>query len=131
MRRALLFITIFLLALIAVGGVSAAPQSKGSASISGVVIGPDDRPVPHASVSYQLSSGNLPHVVHADSHGRFLISKLKSDVYDVRASGKGVFSDWARNISLRSGQSKNVTLRLIYAKEIPKAYVKNKPAQQP
>lgn len=129
MRRALLFITVFLLALVAVCGVSASPQSKGSASISGVVLGPDDRPVPHASVSYQLSSGNLPHVVRTDSHGHFVISKLKADVYDVRASGKGVFSDWARNISLRSGQSKSVTLRLIYAKEIPKAYVKSKPKQ--
>ncbi len=129
MRRALLFMTILLLALVAVRGVSAAPQSKGSSTLTGVVLGPDDRPVPHASISYQLSSGSAPHVVHADSHGHFAISKLKADIYDLRASGKGVFSDWERNINLRSGQSKSVTLRLIYAKEIPKAYVKSKPAQ--
>jgi len=47
----------------------------------------------------------------------------------VRASGKGVFSEWEKNVSLRSGQTKTVTLRLIYAKEIPKAYVKSKPQQ--
>jgi hypothetical protein len=30
---------------------------------------------------------------------------------------------------LRPKETKNVTLRLIYAKEIPKAYVKSKPRQ--
>jgi hypothetical protein len=120
---------IILLALVTARCVLAAPQSKGSATLSGVVLGPDDRPVAHASVSYQSSDGSAPHAVHTDSHGHFTITKLKSDNYDVRASGKGVFSDWEKNISLRSGQTKNVTLRLIYAKEIPKAYVKSKPAQ--
>ena len=129
MRRAFVFITIYLLALAAVRGVSAAPQSKGSATISGVVLGPDDRPVAHASVSYQSSGGSGAHVVRADSHGHFTITKLKADAYDLRASGKGVFSDWEKNVNLRSGQSKSVTLRLIYAKEIPKAYVHTKPKQ--
>lgn len=129
MRRAFVLIAVFLLALVAVRGVSGAPQSKGSATISGVVLGPDDRPVAHASVSYQSSGGSGPHVVRADSHGHFTITKLKADAYDLRASGKGVFSDWEKNVNLRSGQSKSVTLRLIYAREIPKAYVKSKPQQ--
>jgi hypothetical protein len=132
MRRAFVFVPIFLLALVAVRGVSAAPQTKGkgSASISGVVLGPDDRPVAHAGVSYQSSGGSGAHVVHADSHGHFTITKLRADAYDLRASGKGVFSDWERNVNLRSGQSKSVTLRLIYATEIPKAYVNTKPKPQ-
>jgi len=129
MRRTLLFLAIFLLALVAVRGVSAAPQRKGTATLSGTVLGPDDRPVPHASVSYQSSSGNEPHAVHTDSHGNFTISKLRADNYDLRASGKGVFSVWEKNISLRSGETKSVTLRLIYARQIPKAYVKTKPKQ--
>jgi hypothetical protein len=129
MRRAILLATILLLALVAARGVSATPQHKGSATLSGIVLGPDDRPVAHASVSYQSSSGNAPHAVHTDSHGHFTISKLGADNYDLRASGKGVFSVWEKNISLRSGQTKDVTLRLIYAKQIPKAYVKSKPKQ--
>lgn len=129
MRRALLLIAVFLLVMVTARGVSAAPQKKSSATLSGVVLGPDDRPVPHASVSYQSSGGNAPHAVHTDSHGRFTITKLKSDNYDVRASGKGVFSVWEKNISLRSGETKDVTLRLIYARQIPKAYVKSKPKQ--
>jgi len=130
MRRLALLVAISLLALVAVRRVSAAPQSKLTATLTGVVLGPDDKPVPHASVSYQSSGGNAPHAVFADSHGHFTITKLKADAYDLRASGKGVFSEWQKNINLRKGQTKTLTLRLIYAKEIPKAYVKSKPKQQ-
>ena len=129
MKRILLLLTILLLALFTASGVAAMPQSKGTATLSGVVLGPDDRPVPHASVSYQSSDGSAPHAVHTDSHGHFTITKLRTDNYDVRASGKGVFSEWEKNVSVRSGQTKTLTLRLIYAKEIPKAYVKSKPQQ--
>jgi hypothetical protein len=130
MRRIVLFITIFVMALVAVRRVNAAPQRRGgTATLNGVVLGPDDRPVPHAAVTYQSSGGNAPHAVHADSQGRFTIAKLGADNYDMRASGKGVFSEWEKNITVHSGQTKSVTLRLIYAKEIPKAYVKSKPQQ--
>jgi carboxypeptidase family protein len=129
MRRTLVFISIFLLMLVTVRSVSADPQSKGSSTLSGVVLGPDDRPVVHASVSYQLSSGSAPHAVHTDSHGHFSIGKLRADNYDLRAYGKGVFSTWEKNVTLRSGETKNLTLRLIYAKDIPKAYVKRNPKQ--
>jgi hypothetical protein len=127
MRRTLVFLTIFLLTLVATRAVSASPQREGSSTLSGVVLGPDDRPVAHAAVSYQSSGGSAPHVVRTDSQGHFTISKLKADNYDLRASGKGVFSEWEKNVNLRSGARKEVTLRLIYAKEIPKAYVKTKP----
>ena len=129
MRCAKLFVAILLLMLLAARGVSAAPQGKGSATLTGTVLGPDDRPVAHASVSYQSSSGNAPHAVHTDSHGHFTIAKLRTDNYDIRASGKGVFSEWEKNVSVRSGQTKELTLRLIYARKIPKAYVKSKPQQ--
>ena len=129
MRRTLVFLSIFLLTLVAVRGVAAAPQRKGSSTLSGVVLGPDDRPVAHAAVSYQSAGGVAPHVVRTDSQGHFTISKLKADNYDLRASGKGVFSEWEKNVNLRSGARKEVTLHLIYAKEIPKAYVKTKPKQ--
>src|SRR5260221_6485641 len=129
MRRTLVFLPIFLLTLVAVHGMSAAPQHKGTSTLSGVVLGPDDRPVAHAAVSYQSAGGVAPHVVRTDSQGHFTISKLKADNYDLRASGKGVFSEWEKNVNLRSGARKDVTLRLIYAKEVPKAYLKTKPKQ--
>jgi hypothetical protein len=118
MKRALIFLTLFFLTLLAARGV-AEPQSRGTSTLSGVVIGPDDKPVAHASVSYQFSDGSAPHAVFADAHGHFTISHLTANSYDIRASGKGVFSDWQRNIPLRKGKSHSVELRLIYAKEMP------------
>jgi len=129
MKRPLLFLTAFLLALVAARGVLAAPQSKGTATLSGVVIGPDDRPAPHATVSYQSSDGSAPHAARADAHGRFTIIQLKADSYDIRASAKGIFSDWQKNIPLRKGQARSVELRLIYAKEMPKSSSNTKPKQ--
>lgn len=130
MKRIVLFLAIVLLALATVRGIAAAPQHRGTTTLTGVVLGPDDRPVPHAAVTYQSSGGNAPHAVHADAQGHFTITKLKADNYDLRASGKGVFSEWEKNITVHKGQTKNLTLRLIYAKEVPKAYVKTKPNPQ-
>ncbi len=124
MRRILFSMMVLLLVLMCAQNLAA--QRKGAGVLSGVVLGPDDRPVPHASVTYQSSAGIAPHAVRADSQGHFTITRLRSDNYDLRASGKGVFSEWEKNVTVRSGQTKSVTLRLIYAKEIPKAYTKSK-----
>src|SRR5258708_36723198 len=112
MRRALFSMIVVLVAVGAAQNLGA--QRKGAGVLSGVVLGPDDKPVPHASVSYQSSSGTAPHAVRADSQGHFTITKLRSDNYDLRASGRGVFSEWEKNVTGRPGQTKSVTLRLIY-----------------
>ncbi len=124
MRRVLVAMMVLVVGLVAAQSLAA--QHKGAGVISGVVLGPDDKPVSHASVTYQSSAGVAPHAVHADSQGRFMIAKLRSDNYDLRASGRGVFSEWEKNVSARSGRTKSVTLRLIYAKEVPKSYAKSK-----
>jgi hypothetical protein len=124
MRRVLFSMVAVLVALVCAQNLAA--QHKGAGVLSGVVLGPDDKPVPHASVTYQSSAGIAPHAVHADSQGHFTITKLRTDNYDLRASGKGVYSEWEKNVAVRSGQTKSLTLRLIYAKEIPKAYTKSK-----
>src|ERR1700720_4594066 len=129
MKRALIFFPALLLTLVAADGILAAPQTKETATLSGVVIGPDDKPAPHASVSYQFSDGSAPHAARADAHGRFTISQLKADSYDIRASAKGIFSDWQKNIPLRKGQARSVELRLIYAKEMPNSVSNAKPKQ--
>lgn len=103
--------------------VFAAPQKQRwtPGTLTGVVLGPDDKPVANANVSYQSSAGRAPHAVRTDSNGRFTISKLKADNYDVRASAKGIFSEWEKNVTLHSGQSKSLTLRLIYSRKSAKA----------
>jgi hypothetical protein len=115
------------LGILPIDTVYAAPD-KSPGRLSGVVLGPDDKPVPHASVKYQSSAGIAPHAVRADAKGRFVIPKLPADNYDVRASSKGLFSEWEKNVSVHRGRDTNITLRLIYSREpLPKATPVKKP----
>ena len=123
MKRGIVTSTVLVLTLLGIQNALAAPQ-KHAGEITGVVLGPDDKPVPDATITYQSSAGIAPHAVHADAHGRFVITHLRTDNYDLRASGLGVFSDWEKNVAVKSGYTKNVTLHLIYANEVPKAYAK-------
>jgi hypothetical protein len=106
-------------ALFAVRPVFASHEEKGTSVLTGVVIGPNDKPVAHAAVSYQSSGGNAAHAVHTDARGRFTITKLPADNYDLRASANGIFSEWEKNVTIHTGQTRNVTLRLIYARQMP------------
>jgi hypothetical protein len=119
MKRALILIAVFLGVLLTVRGAVALPQ-RGAGILSGVVLGPNDKPVAHATVTYQSGGGTAPHIVHTDSKGHFSIAKLKTDNYDLRASAKGIFSEWEKNVMVRSGKTQFITLQLIYAKEMPK-----------
>src|SRR5713101_7270006 len=127
MKRTAFICAVFLVALAVASGALAGQHSRRGCTLSGTVIGPDDKPMPHASVSYQSSGGNAPHAVHTNSRGQFTISNLTADNYDIRASAKGIFSEWEKNVSLRPGQTKTIELRLIYAKEMPTADSKAKP----
>lgn len=116
----LVLTTVLAAGLISTQTVFAAPQHKGSSTLTGVVVGPNDKPVVRAVITYQSSAGSAPHVVRTDAHGRFSIPKLVADNYDLRASANGVFSDWEKNFTLRTGETRSITLRLIYAKQMPK-----------
>jgi Carboxypeptidase regulatory-like domain len=128
-RRAAIFTGMCLgfLGLTDAGNLHAEPQKRSNSTISGVVLGPDDKPVAHAGITYQSSGGNAPHALFTDAKGHFAITKLRADNYDLRASAKGVFSEWEKNVNVRPGQTKEITLRLIYAKQMPKAYGAGKP----
>ncbi len=69
--------------------------------------------------------------IHIDfsAHARNGSQRVSRPAKQRILSGKGVFSTWEKNVTLRSGETKNLTLRLIYAKDIPKAYVKRNPKQ--
>jgi hypothetical protein len=127
MKRLLYFLIIFATllsaALLATRSAQASPQrreAKGTSVLTGVVIGPNDKPVAHATISYQSSSGAAAHAVHTDAHGRFTITKLPEDNYDLRASANGIFSEWEKNVTVHTGQTRSITLQLIYAKQMPK-----------
>ena len=133
MKR-ILAITVVLLLVsgtVALAGQYGAPKAwktKPAGVISGVVLGPDDKPAPHAAITYQSSGGDSPHAVHADAHGRFTITKLHTDNYDLRASANGIFSEWQKNFPVKSGKTSDITLHLIYAKAMPKS--SGKPAKK-
>jgi Carboxypeptidase regulatory-like domain len=94
-------------------GLQAQTSKKTSVTIQGVVLGADGKPVPAAAVACQSSAGIHPRVVHTDTKGHYLITGLKQDSYDLRASANGAYSDWEKNIPLRLGQTKEITLRLL------------------
>jgi Carboxypeptidase regulatory-like domain len=122
MKRVLLAGTMLVLcaSLIAGSRVAAAPQG-GSGVVTGVVLGADNKPVPNAVVTYQNAGGSAPHMAHADAHGRFTISKLKGDVYAIRATNNGVSSDW-ENVAVHPGKTRTIALHAIHEKEEPKQY---------
>jgi Carboxypeptidase regulatory-like domain len=107
--RPLLVAFTFLLA----AGVQA-QTSKTDTTIKGTVVGADGKPVRAASITCQSSAGIHPRVVHTDAQGHYVITGLKQDSYDVRASADGAYSEWEKNIPLRTGQTKEITLRLLY-----------------
>ena len=93
--------------------VNAQAPKKTGATITGLVLGADGKPVPHAIITCETSSGLHPRAVHADSRGRFFITGLKRDSYDLRAASNGAYSDWERNIPLLKSQTKEITLQLL------------------
>jgi len=114
--------TCLLLGLLGLAIQFAAPshaQYPKKGTITGTIIGTDGKPVAHAAVSCQSSGGITPHAVHTDAKGKFVITGLKQDSYDLRASANGANSDWARNIPIKWGQTKDVTLRLLTSTAAP------------
>jgi hypothetical protein len=105
------FITIFV--IFGAGGVWAQTSSKTQTMIKGTVLGADGKPVAAAAITCQSSAGVRPRVVHTDNQGHYIISGLKQDSYDLRATSNGAYSDWEKNIPLRRGQTKEITLHLL------------------
>jgi len=112
MKRKLLLAIVSALAALWVAECIAQTPKKAVTTLTGIVRGDDGKPVAHAAVSCQSSAGIAAKVVYTDAHGRFTISGLRQDNYDVRASTNGVYSDWVKNILVRKGQTKEITIRL-------------------
>ncbi len=107
--------------LLGATNAAAAPQG-GSGVVTGVVLGANNKPVPNALITYQNAGGSAPHMAHADAHGHFTISKLKGDVYTIRAStSDGVSSTW-ENVAVRPGKTRTIALHAIHEKEEVKQY---------
>jgi uncharacterized membrane protein len=113
MKRRGLVAGILLTLAVCASVAQAQTSKKGSVTIKGIVVGADGKPVSAAAVTCQSSAGIRPRAVHTDSKGHYVVTGLKEDSYDIRASANGAYSDWERNIPLRKGQTKEITLRLL------------------
>ena len=113
MRRVALLGILLSVASLWAPAVNAQTSKQLGTNISGVVLDANGKPVANAAISCESSGGLRPRAVHADAKGHFVITGLKQDSYDLRASANGAYSDWEKNIPVRKGQSKAVTLRLL------------------
>jgi uncharacterized membrane protein len=104
---------LLVLLTVLVAGLQAHNTDKGNVTIKGIVLGADGKPVPAAAVTCQSSAGIRARIVHTDKKGHYIVTGLREDSYDLRASAKGAYSDWEKNIPLRKGQTKEITLRLL------------------
>jgi hypothetical protein len=128
MRHSFYFIRfkflVFALGLPLVGPcANGGPRHGHNAELTGEVLSPSGKPVAGAVVTYQSGGGHTAHVVHTDAAGRFRIVKLRRDNYDLRASSHGFYSTWEKNVMVRSGQVKSLTLRLTDGAEPTKSSV--------
>ena len=119
MNRRIFSLFIMGIAVLLPAYTNAQTPKKTTTSLTGTVIGVNGRPVAHAAVRCESSGGIAPHAVHTDAKGRFIITGLKQDSYDLRASAQGANSEWQRNIPLKRGQTKDITLRLVISTEPP------------
>ena len=113
MRRKLIFFLMLGMAILFAQDIRAQTRKKTGATITGTVLDSNGKPVANASVTCETSSGMKPRAVHTDKNGKFFITGLKQESYDLRASRNGAYSDWERNIPLRKSQTKDVTLQLL------------------
>lgn len=113
MRFKLIFSIVLGIAILFAHTANAQTKKKTGATITGTVLDADGRPVANASVTCETSSGLKPRAVHTDKSGKFFITGLKQESYDLRASRNGAYSDWERNIPLGKSQTKTVTLQLL------------------
>ena len=113
MKRKLIVFLLSGSAVLFAQNVNAQSPKKTGATITGTVLDSNGRPVANASVTCETSSGSKPRAVHTDTKGRFFITGLKQESYDLRASRNGAYSDWERNIPLGKNQTKEKTLILL------------------
>jgi hypothetical protein len=113
MSRKLVLLIMSVIVIFCAGEVRAQTSSKSQTTIKGTVLGADGKPVAAAAITCQSSAGVRPRVVHTDNKGHYTIAGLKQDSYDLRATSNGAYSDWEKNIPLRRGQTKEITLHLL------------------
>jgi hypothetical protein len=99
--------------------VAAVAADPAGGILQGVVVNSKDAPVARAAVFVQSADGTSPRAYRTDARGNFHIPYLRMGLYDVRAEGAGMWSEWNHNVVIRSGKSVNVKLKLVRSEPPP------------
>lgn len=101
------------LALLLVVAVGYARPTEGI--LDGVVLSGKGVPIAFAEVFWQTADGRAPHAVRANGKGYFRIGGIRQGLYEVRAQGLGMTSEWEHNVWVPAGRVATVTLHLTHA----------------
>jgi Carboxypeptidase regulatory-like domain len=82
--------------------------------LDGVVLNGRGAPVAFAQVFWQTADGREPHAVRSNGSGHFRIAGIRQGLYEVRAQGLGMTSDWEHNVWVPAGKVASVTLHLTH-----------------
>jgi hypothetical protein len=81
-------------------------------TLAGTVLDARGQAVSNAAVTIQTSDGSEPFATHTDGNGHFQIARLETGQYDIRASAKGLISDWTKRVMVHANKTTQVLLRL-------------------
>lgn len=84
-------------------------------ALDGIVVNGKGLPVAFAEVFWQTADGRAPHAVRANGKGYFRIEGIRQGLYEVRAQGLGMTSQWEHNVWVPAGRVATVTLHLTHA----------------
>jgi hypothetical protein len=105
--------SMWLVLLVAVLGATQVGNAKVAVGMmAGTVVDSRGKPVAGATVTMQTSDGSHAYARHSDASGRFQFARFETGQYDLRAYAHSSFSDWTKRISIHSGKTTEVTLRM-------------------
>jgi hypothetical protein len=95
----------------------ASAQDGGIGTLAGIVLSAQGKPVAGASVTMETANGGSPHATVTNLQGRFFFPELTHGYYDLRATHKGLTSEWKHNIEVTTGKETDVKLQLMAAQK--------------
>jgi len=113
MKRLLALLSGFVVFSIVLTVVSpAVPSAAGLGTVGGQVLDPKGKPVADARVTLQDSDGGHLQTTETNTQGHFWFPSLPEGQYSVRASDRGLISEWRQNVWVSPGHQTDVTLSL-------------------
>lgn len=86
--------------------------------VAGVVVGPDELPVPGARVEMTLGQSDIPRGARADDGGKWSFARVASGTYSFTAHSDGYLRSKPVDVTTDGGSKDGVTLRLSYGAQL-------------